>query len=181
MKICTKCKAEKSPDEFYKQSASGDGLYPYCIICTKEYTKNSYKSSRDRRLFTASRWAKANRGRRAAIDKRWYVANPDKIREKSARYWEEHPESVNAKTAKRRATKLQASPLWADKEAILDKYREAKRLSEETGIEYNVDHVVPLQHPLVCGLHVEHNLEAITAKQNQQKGNRVWPDMPNRS
>ncbi len=41
-----------------------------------------------------------------------------------------------------------------------------------------VDHIVPLHHPLVCGLHVEHNLQLLPEAANTRKGNLWWPDMP---
>lgn len=41
-----------------------------------------------------------------------------------------------------------------------------------------VDHIVPLRHPLVCGLHVQDNLQLSTERFNKIKGNRFWPDMP---
>jgi len=50
-------------------------------------------------------------------------------------------------------------------------YLEAQRLTLETGIEYVVDHIVPLKHRLVCGLHAYANLQCITAEQNRLKGN----------
>jgi len=37
MKTCSKCKIEKSVEEFSKQSASKDGLYPHCKSCRKIY------------------------------------------------------------------------------------------------------------------------------------------------
>lgn len=38
----------------------------------------------------------------------------------------------------------------------------------------HVDHIIPLVHPLVCGLHVETNLQAIDPIKNIKKSNR-WP------
>lgn len=50
--------------------------------------------------------------------------------------------------------------------------------TKTTGIRWEVDHIVPLVHPQVCGLHVETNLRVIPAIENRRKGNRHWPEMP---
>lgn len=45
-------------------------------------------------------------------------------------------------------------------------------LTEETGVAFEVDHVVPLQNKTVCGLHVEANLRIVERRKNRSKGNK---------
>jgi hypothetical protein len=52
-------------------------------------------------------------------------------------------------------------------------YKKASALSKATGIVHHVDHFYPLQHHLVCGLHVEGNLSIVTASANCKKNNYV--------
>lgn len=59
-----------------------------------------------------------------------------------------------------------AQPPWADVEKIKAVYTEARRRG------MTVDHVVPLKHPLVCGLHVHTNLRIMPMVKNAAKGNR---------
>lgn len=70
-----------------------------------------------------------------------------------------------------------AMPVWADKRAVRAFWKASAAMTAETGIQHSVDHIVPLLHPLVCGLHVEHNLEVTTLAANLQKSNNHWPDM----
>lgn len=63
---------------------------------------------------------------------------------------------------------LAATPKWADMMAIKQIYIKASR----TGM--HVDHIIPLVHPLVSGLHVENNLQIITQRENNRKYNK-WP------
>lgn len=77
----------------------------------------------------------------------------------------------------RRARKLQATPKWAEAELkqIEALYREAARLQEETGVIHHVDHIIPLQSDLVCGLHCLANLQILTQRENNQKSNKFDP------
>ena len=63
------------------------------------------------------------------------------------------------------------TPKWADKSKIKELYSKAKNLTKDTGIKYEVDHIIPKRHPIVCGLHVEHNLQIIEKTHNIQKTN----------
>jgi hypothetical protein len=48
MKKCSKCKVEKSTDEFSNDSSRKDGLNPYCKPCNKKYKNNYYQENREK-------------------------------------------------------------------------------------------------------------------------------------
>lgn len=77
----------------------------------------------------------------------------------------------SAYIVERRKKRDKSMPPWADKKAIKALYVEARRLSASTGVKYEVDHIIPSNHPLVCGLHVECNLQIITEFENITKSN----------
>lgn len=70
-----------------------------------------------------------------------------------------------------------ATPKWANLEIVAAFYTAAAAV-RAAGHPCEVDHIVPLQHPLVCGLHCEANLQIMLKADNLKKGNRWWPDMP---
>lgn len=72
--------------------------------------------------------------------------------------------------------RILATVPWADFVEIRKVYREADRLSLATGVKHNVDHIVPLNHPRVCGLHVHFNMRAIPAGPNMAKSNNWCPE-----
>lgn len=63
-----------------------------------------------------------------------------------------------------------ATPSWAKIAEIEKIYAERDRLNA-TGTKHHVDHIIPLNHPLVCGLHVESNLRVILKEHNEKKNN----------
>jgi hypothetical protein len=95
--------------------------------------------------------------------------NPAKYRAARNVWRKTHPNSINSATARRRTSKLKATPIWACKRTIADFYTEAQYQG------MHVDHIIPLKHPLVCGLHVEHNLQLLAPAENLQKSNRFTP------
>ena len=65
-----------------------------------------------------------------------------------------------------------ATPPWISMREIRMIYLEAERRTIDTGRQHTVDHIVPLYHPLVCGLHAPWNLQVMLAKDNFAKSNR---------
>ncbi len=113
--------------------------------------------------------------RHRARSTRYVANNPEKRKESSRRYRENNLEYYAAKRAQRRAAQLERTPAWlteSDQQDILSMYSFAKKLEDLCGIEYEVDHIVPLQGSNVSGLHVPWNLQILTKRSNRVKGNR---------
>lgn len=112
--------------------------------------------------------AKRTPAQRSAKWAKWASANKDKI----AAYRRMNAARHAERQRRRTATTKHATPSWANIDAIRAVYETAARLSRETGVPHEVDHVIPLRGQTVCGLHVETNLQVLTATANQKKGAR---------
>lgn len=102
----------------------------------------------------------------------WMALNPEKTRANAKACRQRNPDKEAAKVQRRNAAKLNATPFWANQDAINKHYMNARYLTEVTGQIHHVDHIVPLRGKFVCGLHVEYNLRAIPHFLNTRKGNK---------
>lgn len=161
MKTCSKCQQVKSLSDFGKDKSKKDGLRTICKECDRA---RSRKYHHDNRNIENQKW------------REWAKQNRETLREKNREHYQENKEQYLEKSAKRRATKLRATPGWfseRDREVIREAYAEAKRLEELTGIPFHVDHIVPLQAELACGFHCADNIQILPAYENLSKGNRL--------
>lgn len=176
MKCCSVCKEEKALKDFPVRRASQDGLGYICKPCVWIRSRAWRASNREAHRASVAEWQKANKDRVNARSKAWRERNRSRRAEVVRNWAQRNPAKIVEALARRRAKIF--TPAWADRKKIAAFYREAKRLEKETGIKYHVDHIVPLNSAVVCGLHVESNLQVITALENVLKRNLAWPDMP---
>lgn len=115
----------------------------------------------------------AFRDKMLADERRRYDEHREKFAEKNRRYRTLRPDVFAHHSAKRRADILTQTPAWANLDAIQALYERAALLTKETGIQYVVDHIIPLRGRVVCGLHVENNLRVITWTENSKKANKL--------
>jgi hypothetical protein len=170
MKLCKQCKIEKDILLFNKDKHSKDG---YCYTCS-ECQKIKYHLNKDNKL---------KRQRERYLEKRHEILERQKaynMKNKVSRYkyrkdhYSRNKDAALSYWSKRRAIKLNATPKWLTKdhfEEIKDFYTAAVMFKLYTGVEYQVDHIVPLQGKNVCGLHVPWNLCILTESENKRKGN----------
>ena len=139
-----------------------------------------YHRNAEARKAAAKAWCQANPEKVAAGMRRKKDKKPERYKEiqrgANKRFRDKHPEKVAEREQKRRASKRQAMPVWANRTEILSIFKMARAIRDASGLKYHVDHVVPLQHELVCGLHVTANLRIVCASDNLQKHNKFDPD-----
>lgn len=131
------------------------------------------------------KWYWANREKALAASARYREKHPDKAAERMAEWRKNNPEKAaaiknrwlesgggTAARARRRAMQQLATPIWANQHQMKLMYNISKRVSKETGVPHHVDHIIPLKHKLVCGLHCEFNLQLLLGSENDSKGSK---------
>lgn len=150
IKTCKKCKS------------LFDGIR--CKKCAKEYMRSYNK------LYRAK-----NIDRIKENDKNWQKLNPEKVNSRSKNWRLSHPDRHNAKEARRRASKILRVPSWLTKSDWIEinwAYKMAQDKSKESGLLYEVDHIIPLRGENISGLHCPQNLQIITKSENCSKSNK---------
>lgn len=115
------------------------------------------------------RFANLEERKKATIRNRdWRAANPYRTK----LFKHEQPAMKAYRAMKRYVQKLKAMPSWSNESLIKSLYEIATTLTAAWH-PHEVDHVYPLIHPRMCGLHVPWNLRVVPTALNQAKGNRL--------
>jgi hypothetical protein len=176
MKICSKCKVEKPFEEFSKDKSKKEGYRNDCKYCFKEYYKKYYLENKNKLCEYQKLYYKENKNKVSEYKRQYKEENKDALSVYNKQYREENKDKILYLKSKRRAKKLQATPNWLTVEhlkSIERFYSISKEMELISGVKYHVDHIVPLQGDIVCGLHVPWNLQVIEASENLSKNNKL--------
>jgi hypothetical protein len=130
--------------------------------------KGDPEFKKKRKAFSASLYKK-----KKEIDPDWIKS----LRSSTKEYLRNNPHIRSIHTVAKRVKHKDATPKWLDSCDMLNMrgiYLSMSRVSACTGIQFNVDHIVPLVSDIVCGLHVPWNLQIIPATLNRKKHNHVY-------
>jgi hypothetical protein len=167
---CSKCGVYAALATGNKSRKTGNNLYrSWCVSCEK--IRKQQWAQRNRAKLTAKSiaWEKQNKDKRNAIVARYKVAHPDAARLSKKKSRNKNKPLYCAKVNERRKRLKQATPKsiteW-DVFYIQELYHIAALR------HLTVDHIVPIKHPLVCGLHVPANLQLMSPSDNYKKSNK---------
>ena len=153
-----------------------------CVDCMKA----EWEEGKVRRAEYFAAYNKSEAGQ--AAKQRYYEANKELVKARAMarpvenkkqyrnKWAEENIILIRAFTKARRRKHRLATPTWLTEEqfrSIREIYEQAITLSRATGVPYAVDHIIPLQHEDVCGLHVPWNLQILTRTENALKSNKL--------
>lgn len=158
-----------------------------CVGCTRTRMRRLREVNPAAYNERARRWREANptavrETRRRHYDadpvahreasRRWKAANPTASHDAVVRWREENPDVARVH-ARRSAAKARGIPVppWqtTEERAAIDAF------VASCPLDMTIDHIAPLGHPEVIGLHVLVNLQYLTMSENSRKGSRL-PD-----
>jgi len=148
----------------------------------KEYVKQKNQEYREQNkekiLQYQIKYRRENRDALVAQCTEYRNANREYMRKLWSDYAKNNPDKNAAKGARYRAMKAQVpQPHSIIEKMMIDNYYEdAKRLTEETGIQHHVDHIWPISKG---GPHLPWNLRVIPGNENSAKSNWIGDDWRN--
>ena len=199
-KKCSTCQIERDILHFDLNCTMKDGYSPRCKECRKEHynntkhlnsiEKNNYNKmyrqlnkTKDKANITSKTCGKCKETkpvecfvisscnldgfahRCKLCNSNTYKENPEPIKQQARLHKKNNRKYYNHIGATRNANKMRAMPKWADLGAIKEFYKNCPD-------GYDVDHIIPLKHPKVQGLHVLENLQYLSRKENNFKRNK---------
>lgn len=127
----------------------------------------------------SKRWYKDSTQCQKCKNLEYRTKNEKQIKEQKAKYNKANREKINEYKkdyrkrtgkhrflqSKRKGQKLKALPFWVNKTELENVYKNCPK-------NMTVDHIIPLQNSLVCGLHVPSNLQYLSISDNSKKHNK---------
>jgi len=179
--------------EFARASATVDKLNVNCKKCnikianTEYYIKNKEKinnkskeyhiQNRETILAGKKEYYYDNTLKINEYNKSYYVNNKESLTIKKNKYMQNNRGKLNALNTRRRISAKQRCPKWANNDKIKTYYLAAQVMNFFNPFaNHHVDHIIPLNGKVVSGLHVENNIQILTAHENNVKSNKYIPE-----
>ena len=170
---CTYCLEVKRTNEFYTEKSGRKSSY--CISCSSKNNKKTYRLNKVARLCSKKEYYKVNSDEIKQKRKNYYKNNHEKVIAGNQAWRSKNRKKCNLRGVIRFRNIKMATPPWLTKIQLLEIkliYAKCAAKSKITGVIHHVDHIMPIGHENVSGLHVPWNLQMLTASENCAKGNK---------
>jgi len=143
------------------------GCYNKCIR-----RKAYYEENKEKEAACTKAWREVNKERYITCLKMWRGNNKEKEAARKKEHYEANKANYISKSRARRQN-MTLRILPGDEVALQNVYSFRDRLNSIiVNVKYTVDHIIPLKHELVSGLHVSWNLQVIPQPDNDAKNNK---------
>jgi hypothetical protein len=181
-KVCLDCKKRKSIF-LYDYRHDTKKLKNQCHRCVSIKKLQWKRNNRDKVLKgSRARYKKFKKEICYRMSTEYYIKNKkfDVLERKIQRgknHYQNNKTYYSVKSAKQRARKkLRVFPKGVECKEVMAIYKKRDELNKKYGFKkYSVDHIIPLKHKFVSGLHVANNLQILTTTENLQKANKFIP------
>lgn len=166
-KVCSRCFSLKNLLLYPKAKTCKDGHRSYCKACDKARKDFWRQNNKEHHNTKCREWVLNNKEKRLEISRKHNKKRVlSGVSKEEKRAWRQNNLAKSrAYVNARRADLKQATPKWVNMNDVNKIYEQAQK------IKLTVDHIVPLKHKLVCGLHVPWNLQLMEASKNYAKSN----------
>lgn len=185
-KKCKVCNTTKESSEFQRDKKCLDGLRADCKDCRNAKKRKDWNDNKEHNSKARKEYRARNVERIKEEKKRSYIRNRDSILAKQKIYAENNKEAkaiyrkkhyrenkhIYIANARKREDRLKDGINDNYTDRMKELYYISEAMCKEDNIKYQVDHIVPLTHKNVCGLHVPWNMQILTEGENRSKKNK---------
>lgn len=164
MKICPRCKKEKTNEDFSKDKNRKDKLKVYCKLCDKEISKEYYKNNKGEILKRNKQWRIGNEEKQKIQTRKYYDNNKEKLsvyyREYNRQWRELNKDWVREYNKEYEKNRIQIDEQYAIKKRLRSLLRQSFKkysLNGKCGSskKYGIDYQAICEHLGPCPGHRE--------------------------
>lgn len=185
---CSGCSQDLPVELFYKDASRPSGASSRCKVCAKKYQSRWYRRNKQKRDAQKKEYKLKNASSIKLASKKYYERTKEHqskmarmryeqkreeiLQKQRQRYRKEYSENPARIASKSRARQLLMADQYASSPAALKAETAAVYQFAKMFPGMEVDHIIPLRHQKVCGLHLPANLRPLAVSDNRSKSNR---------